>query len=164
MKVFSKKKAADRTQHNLRTFSVPLRPSSSSPSPSALPTPAGADTVTGGTLSGDVGGAGGVAGGGGTPNTSSSIVKITVPANLPIDTGDVVERLKCSVMAFKQVWTRVLRMQDSGACVVCDLNVVSTLGTAFGGRHRSSPSRGLGLAGSAHVQAIGLSNWSNWSN
>lgn len=118
MKVFSKKKAADRTQHNLRTFSVPLRPPPSSPSSLGSPTPAGPERTTSGTPSGGAGGEGGGAGAGaGKPGTSNPIVKITVPANLPVDAGDVVERLKRSVMAFKQVWKRVT--PEGGLGVVC---------------------------------------------
>lgn len=108
MKVFSKKKAADRTQHNLRSFSTPLRPPPLSPSSATLPTPVGAETTTNGTPSRGAGGEGGGAGAdAGKPDTNNPIIKITVPANLPVDAGDVVERLKRSMMAFKQVWRRV---------------------------------------------------------
>eukprot|EP00903_Cladosiphon_okamuranus_P020233 g18570.t1 len=101
VKVFSKKKAADRTQHNLRTFSVPLRPQPSSTSSSTLPTHTEPGTASYGVSGVAAGGVEGAAGPGAT-NTGNPIVKITVPANLPVDAGDVVHRLKCSVTAFKQ--------------------------------------------------------------
>lgn len=84
--MLSKKKAADRTQHNLRSFSAPLRPSSP------------ADTPTGGNPGKAAEEIGGRSGGADHP-----VVKITVPANLPKDADDVVARLKSSMMAFKQV-------------------------------------------------------------
>lgn len=118
MKVFSKKKAADRTQHNLRTFSVPLRPSPSPPSSSILPAPAEAEAATSGNPGGGTGGGGGGAGAG-TPDPGNPIVKITVPANLPVDAADVVERLKCSVMAFKQVWAGATLRGRSWRCASC---------------------------------------------
>eukprot|EP00752_Nemacystus_decipiens_P014801 g13176.t2 len=108
VKVFSKKKAADRTQHNLRTFSVPLRPHPSSlPPPSSVsPFPAGSETAAAnGTPSCGAAGAGPGSEGGGAGKPGglrNPTVSITVPANLPVDAGDVVERLKRSVMAFKQ--------------------------------------------------------------
>lgn len=111
VKVFSKKKAADRTQHNLRTFSVPLRPQPSSASSSTLPSPAGPETATD-YFSGAAG-----------PGVVGT-VKITVPANLPVDAGDVVDRLKCSVMAFKQVRTS---LTPSSCGVFGSCGVVFTL-------------------------------------
>lgn len=101
VKVFSKKKAADRTQHNFRSFSVPLRPPPTSFSSSETPR----ETLAAGNPGGGTGtGGGGRAGGaGGGHDNNNLIVKITVPANLPLDARDVVERLKSSMMAFKQV-------------------------------------------------------------
>ncbi|CAM9946766.1 unnamed protein product [Pylaiella littoralis] len=96
VKVFSKKKAADRTQHNFRSFSVPLRPR---PPASSVETPR--ETTAGGIPGDGTGDEGGGGSGGG------AIVKITVPANLPLDAGDVVERLKSSMMAFKQADVKV---------------------------------------------------------
>lgn len=153
MKVFSKKKAADRTQHNLRSFSAPLRPPPLSPSSATLPTPVGAETTTNGTPSRGAGGEGGGAGAdAGKPDTNNPIIKITVPANLPVDAGDVVERLKCSMMAFKQVWRRVAPEGGFwGRVVLFGRTEGRCKASAFSWRHPSLPSPGLSLARSAHV-------------
>ena len=121
VKVFSKKKAADRMQHSLRSFSVPLRPTSAAAATTTVatttnttttdspknaaeslpPAPAAVDSGQG------VTGAGG-GGGGGTPT------KITVPANLPASAAEVVERVTRSLTAFKE------------ACIILPLILVTT--------------------------------------
>ncbi|CAM9387291.1 unnamed protein product, partial [Scytosiphon promiscuus] len=108
VKVFSKKKAADRSQHSLRSFSVPLRPPPSSTSTSTAVAAATA-AVAAGTPAETTPAVNGNPAGAGTANP---VVKITVPANLPKDADDVVERLKCSMMAFKQAEIKVESDED----------------------------------------------------
>ncbi|CAM9122059.1 unnamed protein product [Ectocarpus sp. 12 AP-2014] len=104
VKVLSKKKAADRTQHNLRSFSAPLRPSSPADTPIRGNPGKAADEI------------GGRSGGADHP-----VVKITVPANLPKDADDVVARLKSSMMAFKQADVKVRASnEDSSTSTVAD--------------------------------------------
>ena len=160
MKVFSKKKAADRAQHNLRTFSVPLRPQHPSPLPPTLSTPAGAEAITSEASGTGTGGAeGGAGAGAGAADAASPIVKITVPANLPVDADDVVERLKCSAMAFKQVRTRVAPERglvvDGLGCGGCDAFVLLVLPHQTGYVIRRAPplpALGLTLAHTAQYR------------
>lgn len=79
VKVFSKKKAAERSQHNLRSFSVQLRSTAI----------AAAKDGAGVSL--------------GAVEDEGKSVKISVPMNLPVDANEVVNRLRWSLQAFKQV-------------------------------------------------------------
>lgn len=98
IKVFSKKKAAGRTQHSLRSFSVPLRSAEgASASARAFGGDGGADNNGAGKGSGATVGAGAGSG------VADGAVNISVPGNLPADADEVVERMKRSLRAFKQV-------------------------------------------------------------
>lgn len=85
VKVFSKKKVAERTQQSLRSFSVPLRPPGSS-----------ANVLSSG-------GRAGVYAAASKTTDKRPLVEVTVPGNLPRDADDVVERLRSSLKSFRQV-------------------------------------------------------------
>lgn len=97
VKVFSKKKAAERTQHIFRSFSVPLRAPKGSEPHAELRTSASA---TAGHRDGKARSGG------------ETTVKITLPENLPASAADIVERLKISLRCFKQVGQAFLARQN----------------------------------------------------
>lgn len=88
IKVLSKKKTAERTQHTLRSFCVPLRTACS---PAATPPVPHENNGTGHADGKGIGGAG------------DGDVNITVPENLPVSVKEVVERIRSSLRSFKQV-------------------------------------------------------------
>ena len=88
LKVFSKKKVAERAQHSLRSFPVPLRPSDAD---------AAGPRATAAQVLGD------------------PLVKVTVSENLPLDADDVVKRLRRSLQEFRQVgWVACLQGGGGG--------------------------------------------------